>query len=94
MGMTVWLPKNYVKWASNAFQWIMSHTGLPPPGTTRLNVFVRPGQMNMYLTNSTVKWTSAQMPYVIVPGIGPGGLLALDRGTFRRVFGRIFGRVN
>jgi hypothetical protein len=94
--MNYWQHNSKVQWTGNTGQWVISAASEFPGAAAKLAIMARGDQPNTWLPNSAVKWMSNQGDWSISKSIGvpPPVLMSMTRSNFRRVFGRIFGRIN
>jgi hypothetical protein len=92
--MILWNRNTKASWYGNV-QWTLASGVAAAETPTRLDVFGSVEQAMFHQVNVPVKW-KAQHPWMIAASVSEPApaIMALERATFRRIFGRIFGRVN
>ena len=97
MSMKIWQFNWSIQWQGN-INWALSSGGTPSPPpvyTTRLDTMGRVDQLMTILPNTNVHWQGS-LDRVLSKAVAASApvLMAMERSTFRRIFGRVIGRVN
>lgn len=95
MHMVIWFRHSKAQWYGNEPQWVIATTTEPELSKTRMDLLVRTDQHTIVMPNTNVHWRGPMDWAITVSGAVPTpALMALSRKNMRRVFGRVFGRVN
>ena len=91
----LWQHNTKARWDGN-IQWnIAQTTALITYPDTRINILVDATQQKTWLPNVSVQWMAPFDWMITSTTTSPAvGLVGMDRASFRRVFGRVWGRVN
>jgi hypothetical protein len=94
--MNYWQHNSRAQWTGNTGQWVISASSDFPGADTKLFIMARGDQLNTWLPNVAVNWMSNAGDWTISKStaVPSAVLMAMTRSNFRRVFGRIFGRIN